>query len=65
VQKDIPWKLKVAKEVSVTPAPNPEAIHFIRGFDPTLSAGRKLGLILAMQATAKKAPPKPAEPKKS
>ena len=48
------------------PAPTPEAIHFVRGFDPTLSAGRKLGLILAMQATAKKAQAKPAlsQPKK-
>jgi len=54
VAKDIPWKLKTAKEVAVTPPPTPEAIYFVRGFDPTLSAGRKLGLMLAMQATAKR-----------
>jgi len=54
VQKDIPWKLKLAKEIAITPPPTAEAIDFVRNFDPTLTAGRKLGLTLAMQATARR-----------
>ena len=54
VQKDIPWKLKVAKELKTTPVPSKAAIDFIRDFDPTLTAGRKLGITLALQATLKK-----------
>jgi len=54
VQKDIPWKLKIADKISVTPAPTAAAIDFCRTFDPTLSAGRKLGLTLSMQALARK-----------
>jgi len=54
VQKDIPWKLKVAKEIKTTPVPTKAAIDFIRDFDPTLTAGRKLGITLALQATLKK-----------
>lgn len=54
VQKDIPWKLKVADELTTTPVPTQAAIDFVRNFDPTLSAGRKLGLTLALQATMKK-----------
>jgi hypothetical protein len=34
--------------------PTQAAIDFVRNFDPTLSAGRKLGLTLALQATMKK-----------
>jgi glutaconate CoA-transferase, subunit B len=54
VQKDIPWKLKVAKELKITPVPTQAAIHYIRDFDPTLTAGRRLGMTLALQATMKK-----------
>jgi glutaconate CoA-transferase, subunit B len=54
VQKDIPWKLKVSKEIKTTPAPTKAAIDFIRDFDPTLTAGRKLGITLALQATMRK-----------
>ena len=54
VQKQIPWKLKTADKITVSPAPTPEAVDFVRSFDPTLSAGRKLGLELAIKATMRR-----------
>ena len=38
----------------MTPVPTQAAIHYIRDFDPTLTAGRRLGMTLALQATMKK-----------
>ncbi len=54
VAKDVPWKLKVAPELKTTPPPTPEVIAYVRNFDPTLTAGRKLSLSLAISATVKK-----------
>ncbi len=63
VRKDVPWKLKIADNLNTTPVPPQEAIDFVRVFDPTLTAGRKLSLSLTIQAAAKKqaAKQKPAE----
>jgi glutaconate CoA-transferase subunit B len=42
IKKDIPWDLKVADNITVTPQPSDEEIDFIRRFAPTESVGRKL-----------------------
>jgi len=54
VEKDIPWKLKKAREIKTTPVPPPEVIDFLRNFDPSSSAGRKLLLSLSIKAILKK-----------
>ena len=54
VQKQIPWKLKTAEKVGISPVPSLEAVDFVRSFDPTLTAGRKLGLELSLKATMRR-----------
>jgi glutaconate CoA-transferase subunit B len=55
VRKDIPWDLKVASDLSVTPRPKDEEIDFIRHFNPAMAAGRQLAQDLTVARTMKKA----------
>jgi glutaconate CoA-transferase subunit B len=55
IKKDIPWDLKVASDLSVTPRPTDEEIDFIRDFAPELSAGRELAVELRNAYIKKKA----------
>lgn len=55
VKKDIPWELKVADSVAVTPPPSDEEINFIRRFAPTESVGRKVMYELGIMNTFRKA----------
>ncbi|MEN6473383.1 MAG: CoA-transferase [Syntrophaceae bacterium] len=59
VKKDIPWDLKVAQDLTVTPAPKDEEIDFIRRFAPTEAVGRKmmyeLGMINALRKMQERA----------
>lgn len=48
VKKNVPWDLKVAEDLSVTPRPTDEEIDFIRSFAPGMSAGRELALELTI-----------------
>ncbi|MCX7982905.1 MAG: hypothetical protein N2572_08360, partial [Syntrophales bacterium] len=48
VRKDVPWDLKVAENLSVTPPPSDEEIDFIRRFAPAMSAGRELAMELTI-----------------
>ena len=42
VKKDVPWDLKVADELPVTPRPTDEEIDYIRNFAPNIAIGREL-----------------------
>ena len=55
VQKDIPWDLKVAQDLSETQPPTADEISFIRHFAPGQVAGRNLGLELALANLDRKA----------
>ncbi|MBU1170670.1 MAG: glutaconate CoA-transferase [Proteobacteria bacterium] len=55
VRNNIPWDLKVADSVLITPAPSDQEIDFIRRFAPTESVGRKLMYELGIINTLKKA----------
>lgn len=55
VKKDVPWDLKVADNLSVTPPPSDEEIDFIRRFAPTMSAGRELAQELMITNLMKRA----------
>ena len=55
VRKEVPWELKVAPDLSVTPPPTDEEINFIRHFAPAEVAGRTLRIELAMAYLARKA----------
>jgi glutaconate CoA-transferase subunit B len=46
VRRDVPWDLKVADDLAVTPPPTDEEIDFIRRFAPAMSAGRELAMEL-------------------
>ncbi len=48
IKKDIPWDLKIAPDLSVTPRPTDEEIDFIRRFNPALAAGRQLATDLVV-----------------
>lgn len=47
VKTDVPWDLKVNKNLTVTEPPSQEEVAFIRKFAPTESAGNALSLELA------------------
>lgn len=55
VKKDVPWDLKVADSLSVTPPPTDEEIDFIRRFAPAMSAGRELAMELTIANLMKRA----------
>jgi glutaconate CoA-transferase subunit B len=55
VKKDIPWDLKVAPDLSVTPRPTDDEIDFIRRFNPAMAAGRQLAQDLTVARAMKKA----------
>ena len=42
VKKDVPWELKVADDLPVTPRPTDEEIDYIRNFAPNIAIGREL-----------------------
>jgi len=48
VKRDVPWDLKVADDLQVTPPPSEEEIDFMRRFAPTMSAGRELAMELTI-----------------
>jgi len=54
VQKDVPWDLKVASDLTETPHPTDEEIDFIRRFAPGMSAGRELAMELTIVNLMKK-----------
>ncbi len=64
VKKDVPWDLKVAKDLTVTTPPTDEEINWIRHFAPSQSAGRKIAMDLIVQNIMKKAAAKEAGKKK-
>lgn len=47
VKKKVPWDLKVADDLAVTPAPSAEEVSFIRNFAPMDSIGKGLTMELA------------------
>jgi glutaconate CoA-transferase, subunit B len=55
IKKCVPWDLKVAPDLSVTEAPTPEEIDYIRRFAPAMSAGRQLTQDLVLERAKKKA----------
>ena len=55
VKKDVPWDLKVAKDLTVTPPPTDEEIDWIRHFAPNQAAGRKVSMEAIMANFMKKA----------
>ncbi len=55
VKKDVPWDLKVSKDLSVTPPPTDEEIDWIRHFAPSQAAGRKISMELIVANFMKKA----------
>jgi glutaconate CoA-transferase subunit B len=54
IQKEVPWDLKIAGDLSQTEAPTTEEIDFIRRFSPGMSAGRQLAQHLMMANIMKK-----------
>jgi len=44
VREDIPWDLKVAKDLEITPLPTEEEVSIIRHFAPEITMGRQLQL---------------------
>jgi len=64
IKKDVPWDLKIAKELSVTPPPTDEEIDWIRQFAPTQAAGRKIGMELIVTNFMKRAAEKEAKKQK-
>ena len=42
VKKDVPWELKVADDLPVTPRPTDDEIDYIRNFAPNIAIGREL-----------------------
>lgn len=42
VKKDVPWDLKVADDLPVTPRPTDDEIDYIRNFAPNIAIGREL-----------------------
>jgi glutaconate CoA-transferase subunit B len=44
VHEDIPWDLKVAKKLEITPLPTKEEVSIIRHFAPEITMGRQLQL---------------------
>jgi glutaconate CoA-transferase subunit B len=54
IQKEVPWDLKIAEDLSQTEAPTAEEIDFIRRFSPAMSAGRQLAQHLMMANIMKK-----------
>ena len=57
VRKDVPWDLRVARDLSETTPPTDDEIDFIRRFAPELSAGRKLATELTLANRTKGARP--------
>ncbi|MBN1534302.1 MAG: glutaconate CoA-transferase [Spirochaetes bacterium] len=55
IKQDIPWELKIAKDLSETDPPSDEEVEFIRRFAPTESVGRKLMYELAFKYAIQKA----------
>ncbi len=49
IKKKVPWELKIADDLSVTPPPTEEEIDFIRTFAPTESVGRAIMMELGIQ----------------
>ena len=47
IQKDIPWELKISKDLSATQPPSDEEIDFIRKFAPAAAMGRALATEVA------------------
>jgi len=54
IQKEVPWDLKIAPDLSQTEAPTTEEIDFIRRFSPGMSAGRQLAQDLMIANIMKK-----------
>ncbi len=54
IQKEVPWDLKIAPDLSQTEAPTPEEVDFIRKFAPGMSAGRQLAQDLVIANIMKK-----------
>lgn len=54
VKKDVPWDLKVASKLKVTPRPSDEEIEFVRHFAPAMSAGRQLAQELRLARMSRK-----------
>ncbi|HQQ75796.1 MAG TPA: CoA-transferase [Thermoanaerobaculia bacterium] len=54
VKRDVPWDLKVAPDLSVTPRPTDEEIAFIRNFAPNVSMSRELMLELTLANVTRK-----------
>lgn len=55
IRKDVPWDLKVADDLKVTPPPTDEEIDWIRQFAPAQAAGRKIAMELIIANFMKKA----------
>ncbi len=54
VQREVPWTLRVAGDLSETPRPTDDEIDFIRRFNPANSVGRALALELSLANLAAK-----------
>ena len=55
VKKDVPWDLKVADDLPVTPRPTDDEIDYIRNFAPNIAIGRELMQELTLANMARKA----------
>ena len=54
VKKDVPWDLKVADDLPVTPRPTDDEIDYIRHFAPNIAIGRELMQELTLANVARK-----------
>jgi glutaconate CoA-transferase, subunit B len=55
IKKDVPWDLKLARDLSETDRPTDEEIEFVRHFAPTEAVGRKLMYELGLANAFRKA----------
>ena len=55
IRKDVPWDLKVADDLPVTPRPTDDEIDYIRNFAPNIAIGRELMQELTLANMARKA----------